>query len=543
MPASEPRTPIALPLIALLLLTLAAAGSSLGNGFAYDDVPMVLENARVHAGSPLWTYLGQGYWPSGNGLAYRPATVWLFSVQWALGGGAPSVFHLVSLLLYFGSTVTLFLVAGRLIPVWAAWLAAALFTVHPVHVEAVANIVGQAELQAGLATLLALLLYLKARQEGKMTPARLLGLTGLTLWAAFAKEQGLLVPFVLLLAEVLVVPRRERLGIRLQRLAPLWVALAAAVGIVLLLRHTALGGLSGGMQAIALSGASTGERMLTMLGVIPQWARLLLWPSHLQADYSPPSLDRATAFGIPQALGVLLIIIVGAVIWRTRSRHPAIAFGGCFMILMLLPVSNLLVTTGIVLAERTLYLPSMGLVLGLAAAGTALARTPAVARLSAAAAVLVLLGTGAWWSARRQPVWYDNERLFRQTLTDAPNNYRAYWLWARYLRAEDRLDEAVGALLLSTELYANDPVVLEDLGQLQRERGRCGLAIEPLGRALAIDNTRIIARARLVQCLIRVGDLAGARQVAEAGLTQGDSGFAAPIARIDSLLAERDSAP
>ena len=543
MPASEHRLPSTLPIIALLLLALAAAASSLGNGFAYDDVPMVLENARVHAGSPLWTYLGQGYWPSGNGLAYRPVTVWLFSVQWSLGGGAPSVFHLVSFILYFGTTVTLFWVACRMMPLWAAWLAAAVFTVHPVHVEAVANIVGQAELQAGLTTLLALLLYLKARQEDKMTPARLLGLTGLTLWAALAKEQGLLVPFVLLLAEVTIVPRQERLGIRLQRLAPLWVVLAAAVSIVLLLRHTVLGGLAGGMQAIALSGASTGERMLTMLGVIPQWARLLLWPSHLQADYSPPSLDRATAFGIPQAFGVLLIIIVGAVIWRTWSRRPAIAFGGCFMILTLLPVSNLVVTTGIVLAERTLYLPSIGLVLGLAAAGTVLARTPAFVRLSAVTAVLVLLGSGAWWSAHRQPVWYDNERLFRQTLTDAPNNYRAYWLWSRHLRAEGRIDEAVDALLLSTELYANDPVVFEDLGQLQRERGQCDRAVEPLGRALAIDSTRIIARARLVQCLIRVGDLARARQVAEAGLAQGDSGFAAPIARIDSLLTEPDSVP
>ncbi len=508
----EPRIPIALPLIALLLLTLAAAGSSLGNGFAYDDVVMVLENARVHAGSPLWTYLGQGYWGSGNGLAYRPVTVWLFSVQWALGGGAASVFHLVSLLLYFGATVAVFLVAARLMPLWAAWLAAALFTVHPVHVEAVANIVGQSELQAGLATLLALLLYLKARQEGKMTPARRLSLAGLTLWAALSKEQGILVPFILLLAEVSVVPRQERLGIRLRRLAPLWAVLAAVVAIVLLLRHAALGGLAGGMQAIALHGASTGERILTMLGVVPQWARLLLWPSHLQADYSPPAFGRATAFGIPQALGVLLIILVGAVIWRTWSRRPAIAFGSCFMILTLLPVSNLVVITGIVLAERTLYLPSMGLVLGLAAAGTVLARAPAFVRLPAATAVLVLLGAGAWWSARRQPVWYDNKRLFRQTLTDAPNNYRAYWLWSRHLQAEGRIDEATDALLLSTELYPNDPVVLEDLGQIWRRQGRCSRAVEPLGRALAIDSTRVIARARLVQCLIRVGDLASARE-------------------------------
>jgi hypothetical protein len=518
-------------------LALLATGSSLGNLFAYDDVPMVLENARVHRGSPFWTYLGQGYWPSGNGQAYRPATVWLFAVQWSLGGGTPGVFHAVSFILYLGSAVALFFVGQRLMPVWAAWLAAALFTVHPVHVEAVANIVGQAELHAGLATLLALLLYLKARQASAMSPATRLTLAGLALWAALAKEQGLLVPFVLLLAEVTVVPRTERLGIRLQRLAPLWAVQAAVIGIVLLLRHAVLGGLTGGMQAMALSGASTSERLLTMLGVIPHWARLLLWPSHLQADYSPPSLDRATAFGVPQALGIALIIIVGMVIWRTWSRRPAVAFGGCFMILMLFPVSNLVATTGIVLAERTLYLPSMGLVLGLAAAGTSLALAPKLVRLSAAGTVLILLGAGAYWSARRQPVWYDNERLFRQTLVDAPNNYRVHWLWSRHLLTLGREEEAAEALQRAAALYSADPVVFEDWGQLQRAAGACDEAIVSLERALAIDATRIIARSRLVYCLIEQGQLATARRVAETGVTLGDSSFARPIARIDSLLA------
>jgi len=284
------------------------------------------------------------------------------------------------------------------------------------------------------------------------------------------------------------------LGIRLQRLAPLWVVLAAAVGIVLLLRHTALGGLSGGMQAIALSGASTGERMLTMLGVIPQWARLLLWPSHLQADYSPPSLDQATAFGIPQALGVLLIIFVGVAIWRTWSRRPTIAFGACFMILTLLPVSNLVTTTGIVLAERTLYLPSMGLVLALAAAGTMLSRTPMLVRLAAATAVLILLGTGALWSARRQPVWYDNERLLRQTLVDAPNNYRVYWLWSRHLRTLDRVDEAADALT-RTRVRLEPAAVASPEGDKLRQRvpGSClhdgGARDQPIRLVVASPST------------------------------------------------------
>jgi hypothetical protein len=541
MPASDHRFHSALPIIALLLVGLGAAGSSIGNGFAYDDFPIIVENARVHAASPFWTYLGQPYWPGYADLLYRPLTVWLFGVQWAIGGGAPWVFHATSVMLYLATAIALFTLGRRLLPLWAAWLAAALFTVHPVHVEAVANIVGQAELHLGLATIVALIVYLRGRERETMSSGTRLAMTATVLWAMLSKEQGLLVPFALVLAEATVVPRTESFTLRMKRLTPLWVLMAALVSVVLGLRWMVLGQLSGGVPATALVGASLGERALTMLGVVPEWVRLFLWPYHLQADYSPPGLARATAFGGAQALGLILMMVLGLVTWRSRNRMPVVAFGCAFMVLMLLPVTNLVAATGIVLAERTLYLPSVGLVLAIASGATLFERLPAPARMGAAVAVAALLTSGMVWSNRRQTVWQDNDHLFRQTMLDAPDNYRSYWLWARHLRTEGRIDQAVDALLLSTELYGNDPVVFEDLGQLQRERGRCGRAVEPLRRALAIDSTRTTARSRLIYCLIRIGDLPDARSAAVAGFAMGDSAYAAPLARIDSLMAETDA--
>ena len=530
MPASEHRLSSALPIVALLLLGLATAGSGLGNGFAYDDLTIIVDNARVHAGTPFWTYLGQPYWPGYADLLYRPTTVWLFSVQWAIGGGAAWVFHATSVALYLATAIALFALGRRLLPVWAAWLAAALFTVHPVHVEAVANVVGQSELHLGLATAAALIVYLRAREREAMSGRTRLVLAGIALWAMLSKEQGLLVPLALVLAEATVVPSAESFTLRMRRLTPLWVLMAAMVSLVLALRWMVLGQLSGGAPAIALVGASLGERALTMLGVVPEWARLLLWPQHLQADYSPPGLDRAPAFAVAQALGLIMVVVVGLVVWLSRRRMPVVAFGCAFMVLMLLPVTNLVAATGIVLAERTLYLPSVGLVLAIASGATLLERL-----------VLALLSSGMVWSSQRQRVWHDNDRLFRQMMLDAPDNYRSYWLWSRHLRTEGRIDQAVDALLLSTELYDRDPVVFEDLGRLQRERGRCGRAVEPLRRALAIDSTRPIARTRLIYCLMRVGDLADARAAAVTGLAMGGSAYAAALARIDSLMAEADT--
>lgn len=541
MPASQHRFPSTLPIVALLLLGLATAGSGLGNGFAYDDIPIIVDNARVHAGTPFWTYLGQSYWPGHADLLYRPVTVWLLSVQWAIGGGSAWVFHATSVALYLATAIALFALGRRLLPVWAAWLAAALFTVHPVHVEAVANVVGQSELHLGLATVMALIVYLRARQQETMSARTRLVLAGIALWAMLAKEQGLLVPLALVLAEAMIVASAVPFALRMRRLTPLWVLMAAMVALVLGLRWMVLGRLSGGVPAIALVGASLGERALTMLGVVPEWTRLLLWPQHLQADYSPPGLDLATVFGTAQAVGLIMVVVLGLVIWHGRRRMPVVSFGCAFIVLMLLPVTNLVAVTGIVLAERTLYLPSVGLVLAIASGATLLERLPTSARIVAAVAVLALLSSGIVWSSHRQSVWHDNDRLFRQTMLDAPDNYRAYWLWSRHLQKEGRIDQAIDALLLSTELYSKNPVVLEDLGQLQRQRGHCDRAVEPLGRALAIDGTRPTARSRLIYCLIRVGDLAGARAAAAAGLTMGDSAYAAPLARIDSLMAEADT--
>ena len=525
-----------LQVLGLVLLALAATGVSLINGFAYDDIPLILENARVQAGSPLWTYLGQDYWPARSDLLYRPITVWLFGVQWAIGGGSPWVFHAVSVTIYAGTVVGVFFLGRRLLPLWAAWLAAAIFAVHPVHVEAVGNMVGQSELHVGLATVMAMLVYLTARTRGRMSARTRLGIAGLALWAALAKEHGLLVPLSLVLAEATIVPPETKLRERLRRLIPLWILLAAVLVLVLSLRWAVLGQLHGGTPAIVLQGSTVGERVLTMLAVVPEWARLLVWPRHLVADYSPPALARATSFGASQLLGLVLMVGLAVVVWKSWTRRPVMAFGLCFMALWLLPVTNVVAPTGIVLAERTLYLPSLGFALAIGSAAVLLRHVRRPVQVAAVVGAVGLLTAGTWWSARRQAVWHDSDRLFRQTILDAPDNYRAYWLWARHLQAMGRIDQAVDALHLAADLYVLDPVVFEDLGQLQRVRGRCDWAIEPLNQALALDSTRVVARARLVECLMQIGELAAAREVAATGVALGDSAFARPLARIDSMV-------
>ena len=78
-------------------VALVVAAPSLRNGFAYDDVTMVVTNLRVTSLQAPLTYFGQSYWP-GGGL-YRPVTVMLLALLWKIGGGSPLIFHLVNVAL------------------------------------------------------------------------------------------------------------------------------------------------------------------------------------------------------------------------------------------------------------------------------------------------------------------------------------------------------------------------------------------------------------------------------------------------------------
>ena len=140
----------------------------------------------------------------------------------------------------------------------------------------------------------------------------------------------------------------------------------------MLVRAAILGSVAGTFSAEALAHANLRTRALTLLQVVPQWARLLVWPAHLRADYSPNEFIASTFFGPREALGAALLILAGIVIWRSRRRLPTASFGVAWCLVGLLPVSNLLVVTGVLIAERTLFLPSIGFLLAAGGAVEAL---------------------------------------------------------------------------------------------------------------------------------------------------------------------------
>jgi hypothetical protein len=162
----------------------------------------------------------------------------------------------------------------------------------------------------------------------------------------------------------------------------------------------------------------------------------MTWPAHLQADYSPQEIVASHSLGVLETVGLVLLAGSIALAWRVRRSNPAAAFGLTFMGIMLFPVSNLVVPTGIVLAERVLFLPSIGFVIAVgavvsdrrvAAAWESMSsRVPALADPRLLPAVLMtLVSLGVIRSGMRQRIWRNDAIFAVRTVQDAPLSFRA----------------------------------------------------------------------------------------------------------------------
>jgi protein O-mannosyl-transferase len=380
-------------------LAVAASISGITNGFAFDDLPIIVENSSTHSLAHWWQLFAQSYWPlKKGGDLYRPVTMLGFAIQWTIGGGSPFVFHVVSILLYSRICATFFAILLELLPTWAAWLGAALFAVHPLHVEAVANVVGQSELLAALFMFLALLVFLRARRRGPISLRDASIILLLYLFGCLSKEHAIVFPALLLAAEATVVKNHGRLRDRLVAIRPLVLSLAVVGLGFLWVRIHVLGTTAAASDEsnALLLGQPFSIRVMTMLRVLLEWVRLFFWPEHLSADYSPRAIELVTGPS-PEMLASAAILVGFAVLaWMARRRAPVATFAFLWVAIALLIPSNLIIPTGFSVAERTLFFASGGVMLGVAASAAYVmenrgALTGAARQLAIGAVGIVLL--------------------------------------------------------------------------------------------------------------------------------------------------------
>ena len=272
-----------------LAVALLVYVNALANGFVLDDGGTIVRNPLVTAPATAWRAFTLPYWPDAlGGGQYRPLGILTFALDWQLSGGDPRWFHAVNVFWHAAATVLVGWLACELLAPVAAGLATILFAVHPVHVEAVSNVVGRLEPMSTVFILAALLAH---RRSSYWAPA-------LFALALLCKESAIVL-LALAVANDMVLERDWRATLRSRR----WlyaayggVALVYAAAIVAVFHDRAFLA-----PARAFTGADAVQRLEIVARVIPHYVRLLIAPADLSASYAPNVISPAPGFTMRNA--------------------------------------------------------------------------------------------------------------------------------------------------------------------------------------------------------------------------------------------------
>jgi protein O-mannosyl-transferase len=524
-----------LSFLAVVVVALAASVAGFANEFTYDDVSILRDSARLHGFDEWKAILTQPYWPPPLVPdQYRPLLSSLLALQYAIGDGAPVVFRIASYILYAACSVGVWRLGARLLPPAAALAVALLFAAHPVHVEAVAMAVTQNEILVALLAALMVTRYLDARRDlkrgGRLSVADWSLLAICYGAAALSKEQGLLLPLFPLLAEICLV---DRPGLRI-RVRELWkgFVVLGAIGVLVLIARVAVlhGTIAPTMVAEALRDQTFGGRVLTMVGVVPEWFRLLILPAHLRFDYSAQEFVASHHLGVRETLGLAMVVGTAGLAWATRRRAPVVTFGILWCAVALFPVSNIAIPTGVLIAERTLFLPSVGFLLavgGLAAYMSTVAiqrkTMPRWTRAVAIGVVVILVVAGVGRSAARQRSWRDPETLMLASVSDAPRSWHVRQMYGEMLFDQQRPREGVTEFQEAIAL-APEPWQVRSLFAARLHLvGADPMALEQLHLSLAEHRGSVETVSNLAAVLMALGRYEEARRLADSVIVTADA--------------------
>ncbi len=484
------RLVVAAVCAALVLACFAVYGRTLSHAFVnFDDNLYVTENPQVQAGlhlqSAAWAFT------TDKALYFHPLTWMSHMLDCSLYGLHPWGHHLTNLLFHSAASVLLFL-ALRLMTgaLWPSAAVAALFAVHPLHVESVAWIAERKDVLSAFFWMLALGAYgLYVRRRGAV---RYAAVTAAFVLGLMSKPMVVTLPFALLLLDY------WPLG-RVDRTAPLGSVAGKTAGLaaekIPLFLITAVSCASTLVMQIGGNNLSFGQnvpfaaRGANALVVYALYVVKMVWPSGL-AVYYPHPLGRP-AWQIAGATVALAAITLFCL--REARRRPYLIVGWLWYLGTLVPVIELVQAGKFSHADRYTYLPSIGVFI-MAAWGVAdLAaawRVPRSAVAAASGVAIVMLTACAFVQTG---YWHDNKTLFSHAVAVGQESSIAFTNLGKVAAEEGRYDEAKAYLNRALELDPGYGNALNDLGTLAVNEGRYDDAETLLKKALNLNQKDVEA--------------------------------------------------
>ena len=485
--------------VLLAVAVFMVFGQTLRYGFVnFDDDGYFSSNYHVKAGL-TWSGVSWAF-RTGYASNWHPLTWLSLMLDVELFGTGPSGPHLTNVLLHAINTVLLCLLLKRLTGIlWPSAFVAALFAIHPLHVESVAWVSERKDVLSGFFFLLTLLMYVRYAQncaKSQVSGVRWLGSRDYWLAVLFfalglmSKPMLVTLPFVLLLLDYwplgrvtsdkwrvtrfrIPVPQLSSLNhLLLEKLPFLLLSTASCVATVIAQREA--------IKSMIVLPFTL--RLNNALVSVVTYITQLVWPANLAAFY-PYQFDTP-AWQITGA-GVLLLFIT-VLAFRTAQRFPYFLVGWLWYLGMLVPVIGLVQVGGQARADRYTYLPQIGLYLIIVwvirdwTAGWRW-RRPALG-MAAFSVVAVLMVC----SLKQTAYWQSDESLWTHALACTSGNYTAHNNLGYVLVAQGRPAEAIKHYQEALAINPNYSEVINNLGTALLNQGRLDEAAKYYHRALEI---------------------------------------------------------
>lgn len=492
-----------LALAALVAASAAVYHPAFHGHYVSDDLNAIASNELVtgHAGA-VEIFTTNSWWGLARADApgYRPLTTWTFALNHRAAGDDVRAWHAVNFVLHGVASWLVFLLALELgLRRETAGWAGALFCVLSIHTEAVAWIVGRAELLAAIGYATSLLCVLRYRRGA--ANVYVLGAAVAFALGTFAKESAATVLAVPVLAGVLL-PSSTGRGRDLVSFVTLIVGLAVYAAV----RGTAGGpGLAAGAGDLLdnpLAVLPTLTRWLGAISVLGRYIALIVWPSELSVDYSFDALGIGEGFLVDRYSVVALTALAGAiaVAWRGGAtlRFSLLLAASSYVL-----VSNTVFPIGTVMAERLAYIPTIGLVLAAAAAFERWLRHPRARGLT----LVVLTATMTAYAAvsmDRCYDWHDAVQLFESAVRSHPRSARARMELASAYGHAGRPEEAEREFATAIEILPSYAAAWYNLGNARARRGA-------LDAAASAYRSAVEHAPRLVQAWYNLAVVEGMR--------------------------------
>ena len=495
-----PRNAIANLVLPLLLVLMTGAVFQQVRTFELtnlDDNLYVTANPNLESGlSPAgirWAFT------NGDARLWMPVTWLSFLADRQLFGLDAGAFHRTNLLWHLASTLLLYFLLRRMSgAVWRPLLVAALFAVHPLHVESVAWVAERKDVLCGFFFLATLHCYVGYSARPGL--GRYLAVLFVFALALMSKPMAVTLPAVLLLLDFRRVGQRRPLRPLLLEKVPL-LLLASALAFVTwhLVQHRE----QGAPDPIPLF-----ERIGHAVSYYALYLGRMFAPVRLSVFYPPEGLD----FPWPRIAiwGLLLVSLTGAA-WRLRDRLRPVWLGWLAYLVLLAPVSGIVQGGMQRMSDRYFYLPSLGLFVALAWLLKAavdrrpLLRWPVVALCVAAVLACAL-------AAHRQTgVWRDSGTLFRHALSVNEEDYLAHMNLGVMLDDQGRSREALPHLQRAVALRRNS-IHHFNLANVLSKLGRTAEAVAQYRAAVALQPEFPEAHNNLGIALAQMGDLVAAQR-------------------------------